>query len=179
MNSTNPPDDPSGNRGRGGAIRPLTAADLPALKAVIDATGLFPSDMLDDMTAAHLRGDDNGETWLTMDDGAPMALAYCAPERMTAGTWNLLLIAVHPDRQEQGHGAALLRHVETELSARGERLLLVETSGLPEFERTREFYRKNGYEEEARIREFYAAGEDKIVFRKRVGARPDSAGSGG
>lgn len=24
----------------------------------------------------------------------------------------------------------------------------------------------NGYHEEARIREFYAAGEDKVVFRK-------------
>ena len=47
---------------------------------------------------------------------------------------------------------------------------LVETSGLPEFERARAFYRKCGYEEEARIREFYNAGEDKIVFRKALRA---------
>jgi RimJ/RimL family protein N-acetyltransferase len=54
------------------------------------------------------------------------------------------------------------------LAARGERILLVETSGLPEFERTRAFYAKHGYEEEARIREFYRAGEDKVVFRKAL-----------
>ena len=42
----------------------------------------------------------------------------------------------------------------------------METSGLASFESTRKFYRKCGYEEEARIREFYQAGEDKIVFRK-------------
>ena len=42
------------------------------------------------------------------------------------------------------------------------------TSGLPSFERTRGFYRLCGYDEEARIRDFYQAGEDKIVFRKAL-----------
>jgi hypothetical protein len=54
------------------------------------------------------------------------------------------------------------------LAASGERVLLVETSGLPEFGRTRAFYLHLGYAEEARIREFYQAGEDKIVFRKAL-----------
>jgi RimJ/RimL family protein N-acetyltransferase len=44
----------------------------------------------------------------------------------------------------------------------------VETSGLPEFEATRRFYERNGYVREARIRDFYRKGEDKIVFWKRV-----------
>jgi len=46
------------------------------------------------------------------------------------------------------------------------RILIVETSGLESFGATRAFYRKNGYDEEARIRDFYNPGEDKIVFRK-------------
>jgi ribosomal protein S18 acetylase RimI-like enzyme len=50
----------------------------------------------------------------------------------------------------------------------GARMLLVETSGLASFERQRTFYRKCGYNEEARIRDFYQAGEDKIVFRKAL-----------
>ena len=51
---------------------------------------------------------------------------------------------------------------------RGGRLLPVETSGGEEFEYVRAFYRKSGYDEEARIREFYKAGDDKIVFRKAL-----------
>lgn len=43
-------------------------------------------------------------------------------------------------------------------------------SGLDSFELTRSFYRKNGYDEEARIRDFYRAGDDKIVFRKALDA---------
>jgi ribosomal protein S18 acetylase RimI-like enzyme len=159
-------------------IRPAATEDLTALKAVIDATGLFPSAMLDDMAAGYLGGDAGDEFWLTVDDGdGPVAVAYCAPERMTQGTWNLLLIAVHPDRQGRGRGAALLRHVERALAARGERLLLVETSGLPSFERTRAFYRRRGYDEEARVRDFYRAGEDKVVLRKALGAPPTSGHS--
>jgi ribosomal protein S18 acetylase RimI-like enzyme len=63
-----------------------------------------------------------------------------------------------------------MRHMENALRANGQRLLLVETSGLPIYERTRAFYAKCGYEEEARIRDFYTAGDDKIVFRKALNA---------
>ncbi len=149
-------------------IRPVVEADVGALKAVIDATGLFPSGMLDGMLASWFGQPDGPEIWRTYDDGTPAALAYCAPERMTSGTWNLYLIAVHPDRQGSGVGADLMAHIERLLAERGERVLLVETSGLPEFERTRQFYRKNRFTEEARIRDFYNAGEDKIIFRKSL-----------
>ncbi len=92
---------------------------------------------------------------------------------MTQGTWNLLLLAVHPNQQRQGVGAALMHRVEAMLEALGQRILLVETSGLPAFAGTRAFYGRIGYLEEARIRDYYQAGDDKIVFRKTL-ARPAS-----
>ena len=156
-------------------IRPIVPNDIHALLALSEASGLFPPNELDvisGMLADHF-GDSNesDHCWLTDDDeGALLGIAYYAPERMTEGTWNLYLIAVHPDRQGQGRGTALLHYVEQTLTARGARLLLVETSGLPSFERTRAFYRKCGYDEEARIRDFYTEGEDKIVYRKALSA---------
>ena len=92
-------------------IRTATPDDLPAFKRVIDATGLFPSELLDDM-AGGIADDDGEECWLAREgtDG-PIAVAYYMPERMTNGTWNLLLIAVHPDRQGEGVGASIMRHV--------------------------------------------------------------------
>jgi ribosomal protein S18 acetylase RimI-like enzyme len=170
--------EPTQAQSRRLTIRPVTPDDVPALKAVIDANGLFPSDMLDDMVASYLNEGASDDFWLTVDDGGPVAVAYYVPERMTQGTWNLLLIAVHPDREGQGLGAALLRHVEQALAERGERVLLVETSGLPTFERTRAFYRNLGYDQEARIRDFYQAGEDKIVFRKALGTARASVSVG-
>jgi len=104
--------------------------------------------------------------WLTIskDNGETIGVAYCEPERMTDQTWNLQLIAIHPDYQGQGHGGELLRYVEERLKAGGGRMLLVET--LASFDLAQAFYTKCGYEEEARIRDFYAASEDKVVFRK-------------
>jgi ribosomal protein S18 acetylase RimI-like enzyme len=151
------------------SIRPIVAADLPALKSVVDATGLFPGELLDGMLAGYLGANATGEMWL-VDVGAegPRGIAYCAPERMTEGTWNLYLIAVHPNAQRQGRGTGFVAEIERLLHARRARVLLVETSGLPEFEATRAFYAKCGFAPEARIRDFYRAGEDKIVFWKAL-----------
>jgi ribosomal protein S18 acetylase RimI-like enzyme len=152
-------------------VRPLRRDDLPALRAVIDATGLFPGGMLDAMAEGFLSGAAPDEFWLAAEADGPAGIAYCAPERLADRVWNLLLIAVRPDLQGRGLGSALQRAVEAALEERGERLLLVETSGLPEFEGTRAFYRGLGYAEEARVRDYYRDGDDKVVFAKRLGAR--------
>lgn len=153
-------------------IRPITPDDTAALIALADATGLFqPNELevLGEMLTDYFSGNSGSDrVWITDDDNGPVGVAYYAPEPMAYGTWNLYLIAVRPDRQGQGRGTALLRYIEQTLTARGARLLLVETSGLPSFERTRAFYRKCGYDEEARIRDFYKAGEDKIIYRKAL-----------
>jgi ribosomal protein S18 acetylase RimI-like enzyme len=155
-------------------IRPTIPDDATALIAIADAIGFFePNELeeLSEMLTDYFGGDsDSDHFWITDDDNGPVGVAYCEPERMTDGTWNLQFIAIRPDRQGQGRGAILLRYVEQKLTACGGRMLLVETSGLPSFERTRAFYAKCGYEEEARIRDFYAAGGDKIVFRKMLNA---------
>lgn len=150
-------------------IRPTAPADIPALLAISEAIGLFGPDELEEVGAMLTSHFDNGGSdafWLTDDDGGPVGVGYCAPERMTQGTWNLLFLAVHPDRQGEGRGAALVRYVEELLTERGAHLLLVETAaGL---EQTRAFYRKCGFDEEACIRDYYKAGDDKIIYRKAL-----------
>ena len=147
-------------------IRDATAADLDNLKQVIDSSELFPSEMLDDMIAGYLAGTEDC-LWLTADD--PTLVAYCAPEKMTECTWNLYLIAVHKNKQGTGIGTKALQHLQEQLVAKkSARILLVETSALPEFEQTRHFYLKMGFVEEARIRDYYQEGEDKVVYWKSL-----------
>jgi len=149
-------------------IRSSEPQDLRAIKVIIDANELFPSAYLDDMFSGHTDPAMEQEFWLTYDDNGAKAVAYCAPERMTNGTWNLLLIAVHPDLQGQGIGRLLISHIETLLKKLGIRVLLVETSSTDTFIRTRSFYEQIGYDNEACIRDYYDAGDDKIVFRKAL-----------
>lgn len=150
-------------------IRPTTPDDIPDLQAVLDATELFPSDMLPDMFKRSLSGDQSADMWLTCEMGGKVVgFCYAAPEDMAEGAWNMLAIAVLPTEQGNGCGGAIARHLEDALRKSGQRILLADTSGTDAFAQTRNFYRKNGYSEEARIRDFWAPGDDKIVFWKAL-----------
>ena len=150
-------------------IRQIKKGDLQNLKAVIDSNELFPSDLLDEMTNDFFNNASTQDIWLTKElDGKPIAVAYCAPERMTSGTYNLYLIAIHKEYQGQGIGAEIMRFVENLLRENSNRILIVETSGLSDFEQTRKFYYKLHYKRIATISEFYQAGEDKIIFWKKL-----------
>ncbi len=152
-------------------IRATIPEDKEHLLEIAAASGLFESEHLGElagMLTTHF-DDGTGDIWLTSEaDQKPIGVAYVAPERMTHGTWNLYWIAVHPDHQRKGQGKALLAHVEKLLAERGVRVLLVETAGTDDFDYVRAFYAKSGYHEEARIREFYEAGVDKVVYRKAL-----------
>ena len=149
-------------------IRGVNAEDLPFLIDVVDSSGLFPGDMLPEMIGDSLSNTASQNYWLTYETDKPIAVAYFAPERMTSGTWNLYLIAVHAEHQHTGTGTKLMEHIEAFLASRGERILIVETSDLDEYSLTRQFYERIGYDKEAHIREFYDEGEGKVVYWKKL-----------
>lgn len=87
----------------------------------------------------------------------------------TDRTFDLYWIAVHPDSQRSGIGGVLMSEVERVLRDRRARLVIVETSSRDDYSATRRFYMKRGFQETARLRDFYAPGDDRIVLTKRVG----------
>lgn len=150
-------------------IRPMKAADLVALKTVVDDTELFPSEMLPDMAAGYFAGEEVQDIWLTCErEGQPIGLCYTVPEQLADGAWNMLAICVSPALQGSGAGGAMTAHLETMLREKGARLLLADTSGTDTFAATRKFYAAKGYTEEARIRDFWEAGDDKVTFTKAL-----------
>lgn len=154
-------------------IRPTIPQDSAGIIALAVAAGMFPAnetEALGKVLADYFVGSlDDGHAWVSdEEEGELCGVAYYAPDLMADRTWYVYMIAVHPDYQGQGRGTGLMRYVENALQVSGQRVLLVETSGLPNYERTRVFYAKCGYEKEARIRDFYAAGDDKVIFRKML-----------
>jgi len=142
--------------------------DLPRVGDLIAMNQMFPLSMLEPMALPYLAGETHAHRWIVFDVNGVDGVAYYAPEPMTEGTWNMLMICVDLCRHGRGIGTRLMCHAEEELQKEPARILLVETSGLPEFGRTREFYAMLGYDREAQIREYYAAGEDKVIFRKAL-----------
>ena len=155
-------------------VRSINKSDEQAVVAIAKNSGLFEPDELSDvhdMLKAHLAGELGADHHWVVDDAArPTGVAYFAPEAFSADVWNLYLLAVDSSQQGTGIGAALVEHAESVASQRGGRLLLIETSGAPSFEKTRSFYVQCGYVVEARIRDYYGQGDDKVVFWKSLAA---------
>ncbi len=151
-------------------IRETRESDQNAILAIVRESGQFDADALEHVEAtlhSYLE-EGTSDLWFTADDGEPVGVALCSPEPVSSGTWNLLMLWIRSDRHNAGHGSALVENVEEELRNRNARLLIVETSGLPDFAPARSFYRKCQFIEEARIRNFFADGDDKIVFTRNL-----------
>jgi ribosomal protein S18 acetylase RimI-like enzyme len=155
-------------------IRLITQADSAAVISLAVTSGLFSeseTELVEKMLEDYFGGNNNnGHACIIDQENQALGVAYYAPAVAASRTWDLTMIAVRQDFQGRGCGTALLRYVENKLQTSGQRLLLVETSGVPFFERTRMFYIKSGYQEEARIRDFYDVGDDKVIFRKVLNA---------
>ena len=94
-------------------IRPTKSQDTEAIMMMVSGSGQFDADGLEYVRATlddHFAGKGN-EIWLTADDGEPVGMAYCAPETVGPGVWNLLMLWTRSDRHGQGHGSALIDEI--------------------------------------------------------------------
>ncbi|WP_431221682.1 GNAT family N-acetyltransferase [Serratia sp. L9] len=151
-------------------IRPVESSDVGPLLNMLKVSGQFDEEGL-----MHVRGmlenylsGNSEELWFSAEQQGLAGIAYCAPEIMTNNVWNLLMLWINPSHQRQGVGQALINKVENELRHKHARLLLVETSSQIEFSAARAFYSKQGFINEARIGNYYAIDEDKLIFTKNM-----------
>jgi GNAT superfamily N-acetyltransferase len=123
------------------SIRKVQPQDLPGLKEVLDSSELFPSEYLDDMISDYFNNKETTDIWFTyVDNNRPIALGYCAPEKLTNGTYNLYAIAVRKELQGKGIGGKMMNFIEKLLTDNGNRILIVETSSIDHYTLTRKFY---------------------------------------
>lgn len=149
-------------------IRLPERRDLPAIAGILDDTQLFPGDLLAAQIEPFFTNPNHPDRWFVActESDQVTGFGFYRPEPLTGGTWNLIAIAVHSRFQRMGSGAQMLSYVEQALH--GQRLLIIETSSLNEYDKTRQFYRQCGYRLVATIPEYWGPGDDKIIFSKAL-----------
>ncbi|MGD2154097.1 MAG: GNAT family N-acetyltransferase [Gemmatimonadales bacterium] len=146
--------------------------DRPRVAQAVAATGMFRPDevdvaleVFDDYCQAP--GQDYHALAAYGDSGELAGFAFFGPTPCTVGTWDLYWIVVHPQAQGRGAGRGLLERAEAQMCDAGGRMCVIETSSRDDYEATRRFYRACGYEEVARIADFYDAGDDRVTYAKQ------------
>lgn len=152
----------------------MTGEDRAAVEAIVRRVGNFNPAEIDcalELVDIYLRDPQQKDYRLIVaesSDGAVAGYACFGPTPMTRGTYDLYWIATHPGSQRRGVGHALMNYIERKVHEELGRLLIIETSSKESYGKTVGFYRRLGYEETSQIRDFYDAGDDKLIFVKRL-----------
>jgi ribosomal protein S18 acetylase RimI-like enzyme len=159
-------------------IRTATPQDIAAIVGLAVKTKMFAADdapFLESNLREHFDAGDDSDKELIVDttsEDQVVGSTLWQPRAAADRVWDLTMIAVDPHFQGEGRGAAMMRTVETSLRAAAQRLLMVETSATAQYDHTREFYARLGYDEEARVRDYWEDGDDLVIFRKALSVAP-------
>ena len=155
-------------------IRALVERDREKLYSILVETRVFTREEIKvatELIDIVLR-DPNQEDYKIdcMANNNDQAIGYLCygPVPMTQGTFDLYWIVVDPRSQGQGIGSKLLHFLEGVVRERKGRMILIDTSSIPQYETTQKFYTRHGFQEVARVPDYYHAGNDRITFCKKL-----------
>lgn len=166
-------------------LRDLTSADAERVLEITRITGVFREDELriaeevfaDCVShpgpsggASPTGGDPMGRPYYGLGadvDGNLVGWICWGETPCTERTWDLYWLAVDPKAHGKGVGRALVTEMERRLAGRA-RLVSIDTSGRADYAPTRAFYAACGYTAVAIVPDFYAAGDDQVIFTKNL-----------
>ena len=153
----------------GTELRQLVEQDRDAVRAILAACSTFSEEEVRvafEMVEAGLAGEYH--LLGAVVDGALHGYACAGRAPLTADSWYLYWICVHPHRRGRGTGRELQRYLEESIAGLGGRRIVLETSGRPDYECARGFYRSQGFLHVGTIPNFYKAVDDCLIYYKAV-----------
>jgi D-alanine-D-alanine ligase len=149
----------------------VSSEDPAAVRRLAEATGYFCAE--EAAVAAELvierlsKGPESGYHFIFAEvDGRLAGYTCYGPVPLTASSYDLYWIVVSPDAQGKGLGRTLLEETERLARLAGGTRLYADTSGRPQYAGTRAFYERVGFRLEAVLEDFYAPGDDKVIYSK-------------
>jgi ribosomal protein S18 acetylase RimI-like enzyme len=148
--------------------------DISDIVEIVRSTGFFNAEELD--VAAELveerleKGTACGYFFLFMElDKKVTGYSCFGPIPGTLNSFDLYWIAVHNESRGVGLGKIIMERSEKEIAGMNGDRIYVETSSKDLYIPTRKFYESCGYRAEAQLKDFYAPGDDKIIYVKKAG----------
>jgi len=155
-------------------IRPLISEDRERLRRMVIEADVFTEEEiciameLVDLVLGDQEQKDYQIVCATNDQDGLLGYICYGPIPMTVGGFDLYWIVVDPVAQGRRVGSELLSYMEEEARRSKGRMILADTSSIPSYEKAQAFYLKRGFQEVARIADYYWEGNDRITYCKKL-----------
>lgn len=156
-------------------VRPMKREDRERVLDIVQATEMFTPDEIffaREQVDIYLDQPQQRDYFLVIvEDSGGRVVGYMSYGQtpLTDAGYDLYWMAVAPEEQGRGYGQELMRWLEKRVREAGGRMIIIETSSQPKYDRTRRFYLNMDYREVSRIPDFYKPGDDRITFVKYFG----------
>lgn len=152
-------------------IRRLKQADVPRIEKFLKKVKAFSetevSVAMELISLAAKNPEQTDYNVFVYEDTKKILGYYCTGKRpLTDAVYDLYWIVTNPEHSQKGTGKKLLIHAEEFVLSMNARWLLAETSSKEEYAAARNFYLRNHYSIIAEINDFYAVGDNLMVFGK-------------
>jgi ribosomal protein S18 acetylase RimI-like enzyme len=153
-------------------IRPVHKKDREKVISIVKATQFFrPNEILiakevfDDSVK---QPEKDYFSFIAEMNGNVAGWICFGPVPCTIGTYDIYWVVVDPAIQRRGLGKLLVNYSQEMIKKQGGRLIAIETSGSSRYITTQKFYENMGYTLKARIEDFYAPQDDKVIYVKQL-----------
>lgn len=154
--------------------RTVQIRDRETLHAMIRRTGIFNEAEIEcamGIVDACLTDPPSSEYYVQCavdDEDVPVGYISYGKASLTDSVYEIYWIVVDPQWHKKGVARELINYFYRWLADRKARMIVVETSSTDAYTAARNFYRKEGFEMVATVRDFYRTGDDKMIFVKRL-----------
>lgn len=154
------------------SIRKLKAKDREVISAILKNTAMFTDKEIDvalELIDVYLNNKNQKDYLVYVAETAQeevVGYVCYGPTAVAEGTYDLYWIAVAGNYQGRGIGKQLLTFTEEEVRKLKGRLIIIETSSQEKYASTQNFYLGNRYILAARIKDYYRAGDDRLIYVK-------------
>ncbi len=152
----------------------LVESDIDLVTRVTRDTGFFSPEEVDiacELATLNVAQGEITSGYYFLVQDAPTAIAAYAcygPIPGTQTSFDLYWIVVSPTLQGKGVGRTFVQAVEHRVRTAGGKRLYADTSSRDQYAPTRAFYARCGFEQAAFLDDFYAPGDGKVIFVRKL-----------
>ena len=146
--------------------------DVETIRDILSSTGFFEAapdeiDVAAELAEQALKEGNSPENYdfvFLEDEGKTVGYACFARVPCTLSSFEIYWIAIHNDCRGKGLGKRLINEVIRMVKNLGATKLVLQMAGRAQYLPTQKFYQACGFKEEARLKNYYAVGDDCLIY---------------